>query len=91
MRVVGKKILVKQTLTDTVSKGGIVMAGEQEALPYGEVVQTGADVRGTRKGDIVLFSAIGAIPLGIKKNHVLIEFEDVLAILDEEDIKNAGT
>ena len=89
MKVVGKRILVKQALTDEVSKGGIIMAGDQEALPYGTVVQLSEGVTEVKVGDRVLFTGIGAIPLGIKKNHVLIEFEDVLAILDEEDVKNA--
>ncbi len=90
MRVVGKRILVKQTLTEQVSKGGIVMAGDQQALPYGEVVDLGHEVTEVSVGDLLLFTEIGAIPLGIKKNHVLIEFEDVLAILDAEDVKNVG-
>ena len=90
MRIVGKKIMVKQSLTKEVSKGGIVLAGAQQALPVGEVVQIGNEVGEIEVGELVLFTEIGAIPLGIKKNHVLIEFEDVLAILDEEDIKNVG-
>lgn len=90
MRIVGKKIMVKQRMTDEVSKGGIVMAGAQQALPLGEVVQVGDEVTEVKAGDFLLFTEIGAIPLGIKKDHVLIEFEDVLAILDEEEMKNAG-
>ncbi len=89
MRIVGKKILVEQYMTDGVSKGGIVMAGNQQALPFGKVIQVGAEVSEVKPGELLLFTEIGAIPLGIKKNHVLIEFEDVLAILDEEDIENA--
>ena len=90
MRVVGKKILVKQTMTEPVSKGGILMTGDQQPLPYGEVIQVGAEVAEVKVGEILLFTEIGAIPLGIKENHVLIEFEDVLAILNEEDVKNVG-
>ncbi|KKN68079.1 hypothetical protein LCGC14_0455330 [marine sediment metagenome] len=93
MRIVGKKILVKQTLTDEVSKGGIIMAGDQQTLPYGEIVAIGSGVEDMIliPGNLVLFNEIGAIPLGhIKKNHVLIEPEDVLAILDEEDLKDVG-
>lgn len=90
MRVVSKKILVQQALTDEVSKGGIVMAGDQQPLPYGTVVDFGSEVTEVNVGDILLFTEIGAIPLGIKKNHVLIEFEDVLAILEEGDLKNVG-
>jgi len=91
MRIVGKKILVHQTLTDKVSKGGIVMAGNQQALPFGTVVQIGNEVKEVSVGEVLLFTEIGAIPLGIKKDHVLIEFEDVLAVLDEEDVKDART
>ena len=92
MRLVGKRILVKQTLTEQVSKGGIHMAGDQEPLPYGEVVKLGDQVTEVISvGDILLFTAIAAIPLGLKENHVLIEFEDVLAILDKEDIEDART
>lgn len=93
MLVVGKRILVKQTLTDSVSKGGIVMSGNQEALPYGTVVQVGPNFPDdcVKVDDIVLFTSIAAIPLGLKKHHVLVESEDILAILSEEDVKNAGT
>ena len=94
MRVMGKRILVKQTLTDEVSKGGIVMAGDQQALPYGEIIQIGPELDEgfIQVGDIVLFTTLGAIELKIKKDHVLIEVEDVLAILDEEeDLNNADS
>ncbi len=93
MRIVGKKILIKQTLTDEVSKGGIIMAGDQQTLPYGEVVEIGKEIedRYFVPGDLVLFNELGAIPLGhIKKNHILVEPEDVLAVLDEEDLKNVS-
>ncbi len=89
MKVVGKRILVKQTMTDEVSKGGIVMAGNQQPLPFGEVIDFGNEVTEVAIGDVLLFTEIGAIPLSIKKNHVLIEFDDVLALLDEEDLENA--
>ena len=92
MRLMGKIILVKQILTEQVSKGGIHMAGDQQPLPYGEVIKLGDKVpEAISVGDILLFTAISAIPLGLKENHVLIEFEDVLAILDKEDIEDART
>ncbi len=98
MKVVGKRILVKQALTKKISEGGIHMTGDQEALPYGKVVAVSLEqqIRDQNKvgfsminiGDTVLFSAIGAIPLGhIKKDHVLIEQDDILAILEEEDLR----
>lgn len=85
MRLMGKRLLVKQALTDTVSKGGIVMAGDQMALPYGEVIQIGPEVNlDLSCGERVLFNEIGAIPMGhLLKDHVLIEPEDILAVLEE--------
>jgi co-chaperonin GroES (HSP10) len=91
MKVMGKRILVKQRLTEEVSKGGIVIAGEQQVLPYGDVVELGTDVPfpcGVHIGSIVLFSSIGCVELGdLKKNHVLVEIEDILAVLDPEDLE----
>ena len=89
MKVTGTRILVKQNMTAEISKGGIVMAGDQQALPYGEIMQVGPEVAGTIycTGNLVLFNEIGAIPLGhIAKNHVLVEADDILAILEEGDL-----
>ena len=85
MRVMGKRILIEQSTTKEVSEGGIVLPTTMtHALPYGKVIQIGPYVDETIKvGDVVLFSEIGAIPLGIKKDHVLIEPDDILAILEE--------
>lgn len=89
MRVSGKRILIKQRLTEEVSKGGIVIAGDQQALPYGDVIQIGPEVEDMdlTPGEVVLFNEIGAIPLGhLLKDHVLIEPDDILAILEEGEI-----
>lgn len=98
MKVVGKRILVRQAKTKEVSKGGIVMAGEQTVLPYGTVLQVGLEAYHTlgieKMGDVgkiigkvVLFDGISAIPINLdpssKESYVLIEPEDILAILDE--------
>lgn len=98
MRVVGKRILVKQRLTDSVSKGGIQLPGEQQSLPFGEVVQVGVDITAKpyghvviQVGDIILFNHLLATPVGILKDHVLIEYDDVLAILDPEEVADAGS
>lgn len=91
MRVIGKRILVEQTLTKSVSKGGIVLTGDQQTMPFGKVIQMGDDVAEVKVGDVLLFTEIAAIPVGIKKHHVLIELDDVLAILDEEDVANVGS
>jgi len=67
-----------------------VMAGNQQALPYGDVIQIGSGVEDTdlAPGEIVLFNEIGAIPLGhLLKDHVLIEPDDILAVLEEEEVR----
>lgn len=90
MKMVGKKILVHQAKTKEVSDGGIVMtAASIMPLPYGTVVAVGPEVSGSSdhylgSGDIVLFNELGAISLGnLKPDHVLIEPDDILAILEE--------
>jgi co-chaperonin GroES (HSP10) len=88
MKVVGKRILVKQAKTKEVSEGGIVMtAASIQNLPYGTVEQVGpraGRLCGTLKvGDVVLFEGMGAIPLRIKEGYVLIEPGDILAVLEE--------
>lgn len=87
MKVMGKKILVKQSRTKPVSEGGIALPDESiQVLPFGEILQLGSDIghmSAEIMGEIVLFDPISAIPLSIKKDHVLIEPEDILAILEE--------
>lgn len=84
MKVVGKKILVEQARTKEVSKGGIALPDTSiQVLPYGFVRQVGPEVTDVKIGEVVLFDPISAIPLSIKKDHVLIEPEDILAILEE--------
>ena len=91
MRVIGKRILVKQRLTDTVTKGGIELPGDQSALPFGEVVQVGTgNCGGVNRGDIVLFNHLLASPVGVLANHVLVEYDDVLAVLTQKEADDVG-
>ena len=89
MRLTGKRILVEQFKTKEITEGGIALPSTSvQALPYGIVKKVGPLVREmdviVTEGDVVLFSEIGAIPLGhIKKGCVLVEPEDVLAILEK--------
>jgi co-chaperonin GroES (HSP10) len=88
MKVVGKKILVHQAKAKDVSEGGIVLPGEQAPLPYGTIVQISPELDDFtgEVGEVVLFNEIGAISLGyVKEDHVLIEPEDILAILEKGD------
>lgn len=94
MKVVGKRILVRQAKTKEVSEGGIVMTGEQTVLPYGTVLQVGSEVDSAlaldilgRRQRVVLFDGISAIPVNLKypseESYVLIEPDDILAILED--------
>jgi len=84
MKLIGKKILVKQVRTKDKSEGGITLPSSMsEVLPYGTVKAVGPEVEEVGLGDVVLFTAVAAIPLGLKPDHVLIEPEDVLALLEE--------
>ncbi len=85
MKLTGKRILVEQFKTKEITEGGIALPSTSvQPLPYGPVKQVGPDVKGIKVGDVVLFTEIGAIPLGhIKEGCVLVEPEDVLAILEK--------
>lgn len=89
MRMTGKKLMVKQEMTPAVSKGGIVLTDDSiRPLPYGAIVGMGPDVDADdlNLGDVVLFNEIGAIQLGdLRPDHVLIETDDILAVLEEGD------
>ncbi len=92
MRVLGKRILVKQRLTETTSKGGITLPGDQQSLPFGEVVQVGSEAQGKGivAGHIVLFNQMLTTPVGVLDHHVLVELDDVLAVLTDEEADDVG-
>jgi len=88
MKVVGTRILVKQSKTKEVTEGGIALPStSQQKLPLGEVRQVGPGTDIVRVGQMVLFSGIGAIDMPLLPDHVLIEPDDILAVLEEGDLK----
>ncbi len=95
MRVIGTRILVRQRLTASVTKGGIELPGDQDGLPFGDVITVGSGVTGDvnlgdiSRGDIVLFNPLLTSPVGVLDHHVLIELDDVLAILTEKEVADA--
>lgn len=87
MKMIGNKILVQQQKTKAVSEGGIALPDTCiQVLPYGKVLKVGPDVDNVKIGEVVLFSAIGAVELGdLLEDCVLIEPDDILVILEEGD------
>lgn len=88
MKMVRNKILLRQTESAGKSKGGIVLT-ETHKLPYGTVVDVGPELTGEHDvivGQVVLFNPITLVELGtLKEGHILIEPDDILAILEEGD------
>ena len=85
MKMIGKKILVKQFRSKEMTQGGIALPEEAiQKLPCGSIERIGPEVEGLQHGDVLMFNAIGAIPVEVKgKEFVLIEPEDILLILEE--------
>ena len=90
MRIAKNKILVEVWETKTMSEGGIALPDDSvQKLPVGKVVQGGIEISDTLcVGDVILFSGVAAIALEpICSDKVLIEEEDVLAVLSEEEYR----
>ena len=85
MKLLGKRILIEQIRTKDKTAGGIALPTSTiRALPYGHVRQIGPEVEGLRMGDVVLFNPLTLIELAeVQEGHVLIEPDDILAILEE--------
>lgn len=85
MKLVGKKILVRQFQTKTMTDGGIALPEQTvQKLPVGVVVKVSPEVKNVLVNQVVMFGTIGAIPVTVaRKEYALIEPEDVLMILEE--------
>lgn len=87
MKILGDSIAVKQHLTEEVSQGGIIMAGDQKSLPQGEVKFIGPDVKTVAIGDVVYFNAFAGQDLVVgDSQYRVMPIEDVLAVLEEGDL-----
>jgi len=89
MKLIGDRILVEQFHTKDVTAGGIALPQQSRSkLPSGKIILMSQDVSSIdlSRGDVVLFSSIGAIPIEVRgREYVIIESEDVLMILDKGD------
>lgn len=93
MKLLGKKILLRQHRTKDKTEGGIQLPQAAiQKLPYGTVVQVGPDIEETVRvaieEQVVLFNQLGAVLIQAPNNGeelVMIEPEDILAILEKEE------
>lgn len=76
MIAVGKKLLIKVDPPKELTDGGIVVTG-QDPENRGTVVSFGAAVHGFKEGYRVIFR----FPTRIDDDHVVVEEDDILAVL----------
>jgi len=67
------------------TEGGIALPDQSiESLPMGPVKSVSPDIDAVSVGDVVMFNALGAVPVAIgKETFVLIELDDVLMVMEE--------
>lgn len=89
MRVLGRKILLSQTLSDTKTPGGLALPDTmQTKLPVGSVVAVGSDAfhLGVRTGMIVQFNGYAGSDVSVGGTpYVVIDTDDVLVIEEGTD------
>lgn len=85
MKLTGKKIVIEQETTATVTEGGVVLPDSTvEKLPKGKILLCGPDCETLNKGDRVLVDALGGRQILVGGMELLLlEEEDVLVILGE--------
>lgn len=95
VRAVGSGIIVKRTnqYSSTTSQGGIIVAGSEDGFEkkyqLGEVVAFGPDVKGIKKGDIIVFQKSTAfrLPNGTEPAYMWkIDYTSisVIAVMDND-------
>jgi len=87
MKVLGKKILLIQEKTGTVTAGGIALPEQTVTkLPRGEVTHTGEDCETIKVGDRVAVNDVAAIIVHVNdQEYCQLEEDDVILILEEGD------
>ncbi len=87
IKPLGERIVVRPIKQEEKTEGGIYLpeTASKEKPQRGDVIAVGADFKGVKKGDKVIFAKYGGAEIKIDDEEYLILGEDdVLAILEED-------
>ncbi len=87
IKPLGERIVVKPIKQEEKTEGGIYLpeTASKEKPQRGDVIAVGADFKGVKKGDKVIFAKYGGTEIKIDDEEYLVLGEDdVLAILEED-------
>lgn len=99
MRVLGKKIVIEQHLSDTKTPGGLALPDTmQSKLPIGTIIAVGPNVGKQGRldsecthspvsiGDVVQFNGYAGSPVSVAgKTYMVIDEDDILVIMEATD------
>jgi co-chaperonin GroES (HSP10) len=87
LRPIKKNMVVKLIEKETVSKGGIVLAGpDAQEVSRGKVLAIGSEVEFIKEGEVILPNWQKAKPTKFEREDFFIVHEDdVVLIFDEEE------
>lgn len=87
MRVIGKRILLKQDMTPLKTKGGVVLPDSMEVpLPRGRVCSVGDECYKVSTGCRVIINDVAGLSVKVLgKTYLLIDEDDVLVVLEGGD------
>jgi len=87
IKPLGERIVVKPIKQEEKTEGGIYLpeTASKEKPQRGDVIAVGADFKGVKKGDKVIFAKYGGTEIKVDDEEYLVLGEDdVLAILEED-------
>jgi len=87
IKPLGERIVVKPMKQEEKTEGGIYLpeTASKEKPQRGDVIAVGADFKGVKKGDKVIFAKYGGTEIKVDDEEYLVLGEDdVLAILEED-------
>jgi co-chaperonin GroES (HSP10) len=86
LRPIKKNIIVKLIEKETVSKGGIVLAGpDAQEASRGKVLTIGSDVEFVKEGEVILPNWQKAKPTKFENEDFFVVHEDDVVLIFEDD------
>jgi len=85
MRVRSNFVMLRQHLTEEVSKGGILLT-DQRPIPVGTIIKVGPAVKDLSEGDVICFAEHSGHHIQVEdKAYYITEEEHILAVLGKEE------